>query len=763
MKQLAISLLFALIALSLMGQTVQHGVIQEYNEKAKKTTLPGVELTIRSAGSTVSDKKGRFSLNFLTLKPGERVNVRRIEKAGYEIFNKEAVEQWNINPTTPFVIVMCRSDRFKRIRDNYEQVSSESYRRQLQKEEAALARQRQEGKLREEEYQRKLYELRENYERQLDNLENYVDRFSRIDLSELTETERAIIELVQAGRIDEAIARYEQENYIDKYLQQAAQLQEVTSAVEQLTAIQQDKQQACADLLAALDRQIETLKLAGGKENFEKIGSLYSKMEKSGAMPLQAGVAYVRFLYNQSQYEESLALADRLLKNEIADSAALYQIQFLRGNCYYQLGKLDEAIANFEKTLQYITTKDPDTKKVEEDKAILNICFCHIDRKDYDKAVPYFDRLSYVLSPDMDMMNQSLRNISGYVTLLRHLGQYGKADSLLSTAVSAIESETLSANKSEDLEYGYAILCQQKGNIYSSAKRNDEARSYYAKAIGPLTGLYDRNPLKYEKSLAVLNYNIGRSHFLESDSSEMAIPYFVKALDLYESILNRGLRQPILYNYAETLSLLGRIYSNTGNDSACMELCKKAEAFVPGPDADSYRYGKLYSCISSVYSDLKLVDKNRDYLQKSLRCLETGYMISPNQYLEDYAIACCNLGHLEAKAGNHSESAANFDKAISLFEIGVENNTADISYLTHALHMGSAMLFGTAEYRFVVRCMRKLQEIYPEEKKYFEQECLVLWKAEEPDASKEAFRKLLEYFPDYPHSSPLYKAFMHEE
>lgn len=69
------------------AQTVQPGLVKEYNEKAEKTPLAGVELNVRSAYSTVSDKNGAFSLNFLTMKPEEKINVRRIEKLGYEVFD----------------------------------------------------------------------------------------------------------------------------------------------------------------------------------------------------------------------------------------------------------------------------------------------------------------------------------------------------------------------------------------------------------------------------------------------------------------------------------------------------------------------------------------------------------------------------------------------------------------------------------------------------------------------------------------------------
>ena len=80
-------LLFVLSSFLSSAQTVQKGIVEEYNGKAKKAPLAGVELNVRSAQSTVSDKGGVFSLQFQTGKPGQSVTVRRIEKLGYEIFN----------------------------------------------------------------------------------------------------------------------------------------------------------------------------------------------------------------------------------------------------------------------------------------------------------------------------------------------------------------------------------------------------------------------------------------------------------------------------------------------------------------------------------------------------------------------------------------------------------------------------------------------------------------------------------------------------
>ena len=176
--------LLSFVSVASFGQSTQPGFVKEYNERMQKTPLSEVEIVISNASTTASEKDGHFMLQFRTLKPGDKVNVRRIEKLGYEIFNKEALEQWFISrDKRPFTVIMCKSDRFKRIRDTYSRVSSESYERQLKKEESHLEAERKAGKLKEAEYEAALKKLNDEYDQQLENLDNYVDRFARIDLS----------------------------------------------------------------------------------------------------------------------------------------------------------------------------------------------------------------------------------------------------------------------------------------------------------------------------------------------------------------------------------------------------------------------------------------------------------------------------------------------------------------------------------------------------------------------------------------------------
>lgn len=281
------------------AQCVQNGIVKEYKEKAKKSPVPAVEVKVKTAGTTISEKDGTFSLSFPTLKPGERIKVKSISKPGYEIFNKEAIEQWNLNPNIPFEIVLCRSDKFKKIRDNYYKVASENYGRQLKKEEAALASLKAEGKIRQEEYQRRLDTIRDEYERRLDKLEVYVDRFSRIDLSEISEKEQEIIALVQRGDFDAAVDAYEQLDVIGRYESEKKQLGEIADATRRLDEVSRMKVRTCEDLKKAVRRQVDVLKLSGGKENLHRVGVLLRQLADADTTDAAAAMDFAYFASSQ--------------------------------------------------------------------------------------------------------------------------------------------------------------------------------------------------------------------------------------------------------------------------------------------------------------------------------------------------------------------------------------------------------------------------------------------------------------------------------
>ena len=233
-----------LFCCQLLAQSTQQVKVVEYNGREQKTPLAGVSLTVQNAGSTMSDDQGSLTLQFRSLKAGDPVQVRRLELSGYEIFNQDAVSTWTISPQRTFTLVLCKSERFKALCDQYNAAASASYERQLKRDRQKLEDLKKEGKLKDAEYAQQMSALEDQYNHQLDNLENYVDRFARIDLSEIGTQEQRIIDLVQEGNMDEAVRLYESGDYLGKYQAQVRDIQEIDRAQVRLAQIEAEKMQS---------------------------------------------------------------------------------------------------------------------------------------------------------------------------------------------------------------------------------------------------------------------------------------------------------------------------------------------------------------------------------------------------------------------------------------------------------------------------------------------------------------------------------------
>ncbi len=246
-----LSVLLASFAVAASAQSVQKGVVMQYCGEAEKTPLAGVSVSAKGAAPAMSAEDGTFTLQFRTLHAGDAIEFRRVELFGYEVMNKEAVDNMvigNAQNEKPIVIVLCKSEELQKIRDGYRDVAVQRYEKQLKESQAQLEQLRKEGKVKDAEYQQRLSALEDNYEQQLQNLDNYVDKFARIDLSELDEFEKQIMALVKEGRFEEAIAKYEEQNL-------TAKLQEGVKRQQQL----QHDQQLLDSAILIKDKEIERL------------------------------------------------------------------------------------------------------------------------------------------------------------------------------------------------------------------------------------------------------------------------------------------------------------------------------------------------------------------------------------------------------------------------------------------------------------------------------------------------------------------------
>lgn len=576
------------------AQTVQLGVVKEYNERAKKTPLGGVEIKIVSAGSTVSDEAGAFALSFLTLMPGDRICVRSIEKIGYEVFNKEAVEQWNLSPATPFELVMCRSDRFKAIRDNYERHASANYERQYKSDVEAVNRLKSENKILDADYRRQLREIQEAYDRQLNNLDAYVDRFARIDLSELSEEEQKIIEQVEQGRFEEAVATYEKLNLLTKYLNGVTAVKEVSGGIDRLSEVRDSMLSDQTELLSSIERQVETLLLAGGAENNRKAAGIMCTIAEADSLNsdwlLKTGRFMMEYIGDYPRameyFEKALAIRERALGPDHPSTA----------NAYSSIGTLYDNMGDYKKAFEYhikaLTIREkcfgedhPDTTT-----SYTNIGGMYWNIGDYVHALEYYEKALAIMKKHIVSDHRAIAISYNNIGLVYdNAGYYSKALEYFENAL-AIEVKILGPN-----HHDVAICYNNIGGVYKHIGDYPKALEYHKKALT----IQEKRLGPDHPDIAISYCNVGCVYADMSDYPK-SLEYLEKARAIQEKTLG-----PDHPDTATTCNNIGFVYMNIGDYPKALEYFEKALAILDktlGPDhpytAGSYHnMGKVYNSI----------------------------------------------------------------------------------------------------------------------------------------------------------------------
>lgn len=266
MKRLLYFLLTISVFAHAYADTTEQGTVKEYRGADDKTALPGVELMIKGAPSTISDAQGNFTLRFATLGPGEKVDYTEIYKDGFVIFNKDALDAWRIsNNGRPFTIVMCREADFRALKKKFYGIIEKSYRSEYEREKARALKLAQD----EAELNEKLRAAEQSFNEKMGNINTYVELFSRIDRNEMDSIEARALTFLEAGNIKAAIDTYEE---LQLSRQMESQMGKWDAAIEMRRAAEGMESQAQADLTLLVDKLQKQLGLyeMGGDEYNEK-------------------------------------------------------------------------------------------------------------------------------------------------------------------------------------------------------------------------------------------------------------------------------------------------------------------------------------------------------------------------------------------------------------------------------------------------------------------------------------------------------------
>ena len=609
MKRPIFTLLILATALTALAQATQPCVVKQYNQKQQKTPLAGVQVEVRDAQSATSAANGAVTLKFATLKPGDRVTVRRITKPGYEIFNKAAIDQWTITRGATTEIVLVQSSYFTQLKSKLTQSSTDNYKKKYEQAKAELAQLQKSGKLKEAEYRQQLNDLEDQYDNALKNLDNYIDQFARIDLSEVSAEEQRILDMVEEGQIDEAVKAYEALDISGKLRQARENKKALSEAKARIEEEEAQQEQAIADLKEKQQREIATLKLAGGKENYDKVACMLKENALADTTDIDAVWDYASFARNQRNFED----AERfwlICLNGSKDNIYLQaSLQNNLGNLYKGLHDYAKAEEYYLKALEHHTqlfTQNPDAYRADLTGTQHNLGNLYSDLQDYAKAEEYY--------------------------------------------LKALENRTQLFTQNPDAYRGSLSDTQIcLGNLYSNLHDCAKAEAYLLKALENKTQLFTQNPDAYRADLAMTQNNLGALYYALHDYTK-AEEYFLKALENFTLLFHQN---PEAYRYelASTQNNLGILYDDLHDYAKSEEyylkaLENKTQLFTQNPDAYRADLAMTQNNLGNLYDDLHDYAKAEEYMLKALENKTQLFTQNPDAYRADLSNTQYNLGIL---------------------------------------------------------------------------------------------------------------------
>jgi len=558
----------------LLGQSRQRLRVVEYRGEKSKTPLANVEVVVQNAASSVTDKNGYCTLTFRTLKPGDKINVRRISKIGYELFNIEDTEHWYISRKDEvFTIVLIESKRFSKIQDEYRKVNEKAAIKQFERSTVQLNKQYMDKSITEDDYNKKLREIKNVYEQRLDNIENYLDQFTRVDLSILNKTEERITKYLREGDLDGAVAEYEKINLIDEYQRNIKSYGKLSSDLGKVSDALAKSEKRRNELIRSARREIDILNFAGGEENSKKAEQMIYEMGKADTLNYQyllwAGDR-LRKMNSIDKASEVLSYCtkcqDTILKNAskvILGALDISRGQYSRGykkekECLQALNELIEERQDSTYLLQWRTRVLLEMVRAQT-RLIDSVEIAKYGNLSITEA-----RKNVLLDPSIDNRRMLVECISHYSSCQSALSKHKEAYDLLQEALQLQTKlyEEYPRRQAAMLGYVYSrigalMLNYKVENHYEQCiEAFDKACEYYKEAMS-------FNPIIYRKNYATTIGNLGTALVVSGTDYIRGIECHKEAREKYaESVDGFNIYTSSFYN--NSLRITALAYFNLG-------------------------------------------------------------------------------------------------------------------------------------------------------------------------------------------------------
>ena len=431
---------------------------------------------------------------------------------------------------------------------------TDNYKKKYEEAKAELAKSQKAGKLKEEEYRKKLNELEDQYDNALKNLDNYIDQFARIDLSEVSVEEQRILNMVQNGQIEEAVKAYDELGIIDKIGTEAKSYKNLDNAALQIEDEKDLRKRNIEQLFEAILRQVNFYILSDKKKEIYDI--LTSLLETITPLRNQAPDKFCPITAKAylllGEYADMPHIRRKYLNLAINEYESFTNNNSLENLCrtMFLAGKNEQEYAKYEKSSEFLKSALNYCDKLYildsikyriplvQIKKCLASSYNHLYNKD-DEALRLLleakDNLSPLLNQDSIQYFELISDIENDLgNTYYHRKDFSNAES---SYQNALTNASKLVNFKMDIYGKYRVeSLANLASLYNKLNKSDMYEKYKLLELNTYEQLFQYNPEQYDLDLFRHYKWMCDSYNRKTDKSK-AMEYNAKAENLLDSRL----------------------------------------------------------------------------------------------------------------------------------------------------------------------------------------------------------------------------------
>jgi tetratricopeptide (TPR) repeat protein len=558
------------------------GYVLEQN--SGKKPVPGAMVRAAFANQTSTTDDGSFTLSFQNAIPGYNA-VLTIEKEKWIITEKNRLE---VNlPLDPFnhphTIIMCRADVWAKQNQENLKLLNKILKETLQKQKSALNKQSVD-------YQKIVDSLDEQFVKSRRSLGELTEALSRVNLDDVSETEKAAYAYFAEGKIDECIL-------LRQTLQSEKNLLLANQRLKQLNETPQKSDSAFINIrnTIALHRRNlkEEINLAKLRFDWKTAERKLKFLAENDSTDHENLLRYGEFLQSQNEFDKAetifktaLTIYTRLQRaNPGAFSSNLAAVLYSLGTILknkYQYEAAENALKQAFSLYKQLVNADPATYSKDFGQALTELASLHANKRFFSQAENEFKQALTIYKPleqtnpaEYDAAVAGTQNNLGVLYLKAK--NYKVAETVFKEALGIRKQLNNISPLSNETEIGE--IQNNLGYVYLCQKKYDAAKVALENALTIFKKFQQTSPMIFDPFVASVQTNLASLYTEQSDlgtydvqknDSAAAHGFFNQAVALRKRLV---ITAPDVYEpeLAETYRQFG-FFFNEDNDRDSAEV-----------------------------------------------------------------------------------------------------------------------------------------------------------------------------------------------